>query len=103
MSNLQFSVTLWGSDVMIISSMSRSGAKAVTWRVIATTTTMSLIYLFTGELDLSLGVGFFDIITKLTFYFLHERAWERVWYGREMKEDSGLAAAIGELVNIENA
>ena len=87
---------------MILSSFSRSGAKAVTWRVIATTTTMSLVYIFTGELDLSLGVGFFDVLTKLVFYFLHERAWDRVWYGREVKADRGLTTALDGLVNIEN-
>jgi len=87
---------------MIISSSRRSGAKAVTWRVIATTTTMSLVYFFTGELDLSLGVGFFDVLLKLAFYFLHERAWERVWYGRGVKVDRGITIALGGLVNIEN-
>ncbi len=87
---------------MIISSLSRSGAKAVTWRVIATATTMFLVYFFTGELDLSLGIGFFDILLKLAFYLLHERAWDRVWYGREVKADRGLAIALGGLVNIEN-
>ncbi len=88
---------------MIISSSSRSGAKAVTWRVIATTTTMSLVYFFTGELDLSLGVGFFDVLLKLAFYFLHERAWDRVWYGRDVKVDRGVTIALGGLVNIENS
>lgn len=76
--------------------------KAVTWRVIATTTTMLLVYIFTGELDLSLWVGFFDVFMKLAFYFLHERAWDRVWYGRELKVDHVLTIALGGLVNIEN-
>ncbi len=87
---------------MIISSSSRSGAKAVTWRVI-TTTTMSLVYFFTGELDLSLGVGFFDVLLKLAFYFLHERAWDRVWIGRDVKVDRGVTITLGGLVNIENS
>ena len=56
----------------------------------------------TGELDLSLGVGFFDVLLKLAFYLLHERAWDRVWYGREVKADRGLTIALGGLVNIEN-
>jgi len=59
---------------MIISSLSRSGAKALTWRAIATTKTMTLVYIFTGEAELSLGVGLLDVITKLALYFLHERA-----------------------------
>jgi len=87
---------------MIISSMSRSWVKAVTWRVIATTTTMLLVYLFTGELEMMLGVGFFDVLTKLVFYFLHERAWDRVWYGRDVIGDRGLSIALNGLVNIEN-
>ena len=87
---------------MIISSLSRSGAKAITWRVIATTTTMFLVYFFTGELDLSVGVGVFDVLLKLAFYFLHERAWERVWYGRDVKVDHGLTNVLSGLVNIEN-
>jgi adenylylsulfate kinase len=87
---------------MMISSLSRSVAKAVTWRVIATTTTMFLVYIFTGELGLSLGVGFFDVLMKLAFYFLHERVWDRVSYGREVKADHVLTIALGGLVNIEN-
>ena len=87
---------------MIISSLSSIGAKAVTWRVIATITTMFLVYFFTGELDLSLGIGFFDVLTKLALYFLHERAWDRVWYGRDVKVDHGLTIALSGLVNIEN-
>ena len=87
---------------MMISSLSRSVAKAVTWRVIATTTTMFLVYIFTGELDLSLGIGFFDVFMKLAFYFLHERAWDRVLYGRKLKADHELTIVLGGLLNIEN-
>ena len=87
---------------MTISSLSRSGAKSVTWRVIATTTTMFIVYFFTGELDLSLGVGVFDVLLKLAFYILHERAWDRVGYGREMKADRMLRTALGGIANIEN-
>ena len=70
--------------------------------MIATTTTMFLVFFFTGELDLSLGVGFFDVLLKLAFYFLHERAWDRVWFGRDVRVDRGLRIALGGLVNIEN-
>ena len=87
---------------MIISSLSRSGAKAITWRAIATTTTMTLVYVFTGEADLSLGIGLLDVLTKLALYFLHERAWDRVWYGREVRSYHGLTAALSRLANIEN-
>jgi uncharacterized membrane protein len=63
---------------------------------------MFLVFFFTGELNLSLGIGFFDVLTKLGLYFLHERAWDRVWYGRDVKVDHELRIALSELVNIEN-
>jgi uncharacterized membrane protein len=39
---------------------------------------------------------------KLAFYFIHERAWNRVWFGRDVKLDRGLTIALGGLLNIEN-
>jgi len=58
----------------------RSFAKAISWRAIATLTTMALVYLFTRELSLAAGVGILDFIFKLTLYYGHERLWhERLW------------------------
>jgi len=60
----------------------RSLAKTITWRVFAsTTTTITLVFLFTGELFVSLGVGITELIAKLIVYYLHERAWDRVSWG----------------------
>lgn len=56
--------------------------KALTWRVIATSTTMGLVYLGTGSLELAAHVGAADVVIKLFFYFCHERAWGRVAWGR---------------------
>jgi uncharacterized membrane protein len=60
---------------------SRSIAKALTWRVIATLTTASLAYIFTKDMDTAIKVGAFDVIIKLAFYYLHERGWEMVEWG----------------------
>lgn len=49
-----------------------------------------------------LGVEVFDVLLKLAFHFLHERAWKRVWCGRDVKSDRGFTIALGGLVNIEN-
>lgn len=64
-------------------SNQRSVAKVFSWRVIATITTMILVFLFTGELKLTLGVGALDVILKLFFYYLHERTWNTVKWGRK--------------------
>lgn len=60
----------------------RSLTKTISWRFIATLTTTVLVYIFTGSLTLSLGVGFFEVISKLIFYYLHERAWDGISWGK---------------------
>ena len=65
-------------------SHTRTVLKAISWRCIATFTTMTIVYIFTREVFLSLGVGFFEVIAKLTFYYLHERAWQRIKWGKTL-------------------
>ncbi len=62
----------------------RSVLKAISWRIIATFTTIFLVYVFTGRLVLSVGVGFFEVILKVVFYFFHERVWDRIEFGRRL-------------------
>lgn len=64
----------------------RSVVKALTWRFIATATTMSLVYIGTGDIELMAHVGIADVIIKLFFYFVHERAWGRIPWGRGVKK-----------------
>ena len=90
-----------GVRPLIISDYSRSGLKAVTWRVIATSTTMFLVFVFTGKLELTVGVGFFDVVMKLAFYFLHERAWNMVGFGRAVQVDDRLLSVFNGLSDIE--
>lgn len=60
----------------------RSVVKGVTWRVIASLTTMGLVFAFTGDLVLMAEVGAFEITAKIIFYYLHERTWARVAWGK---------------------
>lgn len=64
-------------------SHTRTVIKAISWRVIATLTTITIVYIFTREWVLSLGVGVFEVIAKLTFYYLHERIWHMVGWGKK--------------------
>ncbi len=61
---------------------SRSIVKALTWRFIATSTTMALAYAATGDLKLAGAIGAADVVIKLSFYYVHERAWGRVEWGK---------------------
>ena len=60
----------------------RTIVKAISWRALATLTTMTIVFLFTRRVMLSLGVGLAEVIAKITFYYVHERIWEKVSWGK---------------------
>ena len=68
----------------------RTIIKAVSWRVIATLSTMTIVFLFTREIILSLGVGLVEVIAKITFYYIHERTWHKISWGKNKHPLSGL-------------
>ena len=63
----------------------RSIAKAVSWRIVATLTTVLLVYVFTGNLLVSGGVGVTELLSKLLIYYVHERVWNAIGFGRIKK------------------
>lgn len=62
---------------------SRSVAKAFSWRVFGTLVTTALVFVFTRRLVLSLAVGGIEFLAKLVLFWLHERIWDRVAWGKE--------------------
>ena len=56
----------------------RALLKTITWRFVATATTILVAFIFTGSLIISLEIGSVEMILKLFFYYLHERAWDKV-------------------------
>jgi len=65
----------------------RSFAKAISWRIVATLTTILLVFAFTGSLMISGGVGIAELVVKILVYYLHERVWNMVDFGREKKAE----------------
>jgi len=61
----------------------RSLAKSITWRAVATLTTILLVYLFTGNVVLSTSVGALELLVKTAIYYIHERVWNMIHFGRE--------------------
>jgi len=59
----------------------RSVVKGITWRLIATMTTMIIVYVFFGRLDLAIATGIIESVLKIGLYWLHERGWHRVRWG----------------------
>ncbi len=63
-------------------SAARSMAKSLSWRVVAMTITLSVTYAVTDSLGLAATVGLTDTVIKLGTYYAHERAWNRVSFGK---------------------
>lgn len=59
----------------------RSMAKTLSFRLIATITTMILIFLFTGNLLLAGVIGVLEFILKIIIFYFHERAWNKTTWG----------------------
>ena len=68
----------------------RSIAKGITWRVVATTTTMLIVYLFFGNLELAIATGLLETIAKIGLYWGHEKVWQKIRWGRKRIEPFNL-------------
>jgi uncharacterized membrane protein len=60
--------------------------KTITWRIVATVTTIIVAFIFTGSVVISLEIGAVEMILKLFFYYIHERSWDRVTLATETEE-----------------
>jgi len=56
----------------------RSGLKAVSWRLVATATTMAIAWGATDDLSVAAWIGSTEAVSKLMLYYLHERLWQFV-------------------------
>ncbi len=68
----------------------RSIVKGISWRVVATTTTIIIVYVFFGRLDLAIAAGMFETVLKVGLYWAHERAWFKVHWGKKRIEPFNL-------------
>lgn len=64
-------------------SHSRSIAKAVSYRLLGTASTMLIFFLFSQDVKLSVGAGVVDMLWKSAMYWAHERLWNHIPYGRQ--------------------
>jgi len=71
-------------------SNQRSILKGITWRLVATTTTIAIVYLFFDRLDLAIMAGLIETILKVGLYWAHERVWFRVRWGMKSIEPFNL-------------
>lgn len=60
----------------------RSLAKAVSWRITGSIDTFIISWIITGQALIASGIAFTELLTKVVLYWLHERVWNRIQWGK---------------------
>ncbi len=65
----------------------RTIVKSLTWRISGLLLTFAAAWIITRRIDLAASIGAADTAVKTVVYYLHERAWLRIRFGRIEKTD----------------
>ncbi len=60
----------------------RSVVKSISWRIIGTLDTILISWVVTGTLKLAFSIGLIELVTKMLLYFVHERLWNGIKWGK---------------------
>jgi uncharacterized membrane protein len=60
----------------------RSLIKAVSWRITGSIDTLIITFLITHKLKWAFTISGVELFTKIGLYYVHERLWEKLPYGR---------------------
>lgn len=63
-------------------SRARSIIKAASYRLLAMVVTILIVFVFTRKLVLSIGVGLVELVAKVLFFYIHERIWGKISWGK---------------------
>ena len=62
--------------------LKRSVVKAVSYRIVVVIADFIAVYFFTGKIEIAIGFVVVSNVYTSVLYFLHERFWDRVAWGR---------------------
>ena len=55
--------------------LKRHLAKTISWRIIGTLDTLFFSWYLSGDIEKGISISAYTIITKMIWYFIHERVW----------------------------
>jgi len=61
---------------------SRSLVKTVTWRLTGSGATFLIAFLIIGDVTASSGIAITQLIINTILYYIHERVWNNIKWGR---------------------
>lgn len=68
-------------------SHKRAIAKAITYRALGSFVTFAIALVLAGEVRLALGIGIADTLCKIFAFYIHERLWNHIGFGRSKAAD----------------
>jgi uncharacterized membrane protein len=69
----------------MIETNARSIAKAISWRITGSVDTFIISWLLTGYVGLAGSIAVVEIVTKIFYYWIHERVWAKIKWGKFKK------------------
>jgi uncharacterized membrane protein len=61
----------------------RSLVKTVSWRITGSAATFGIGYLISGNFVVASSIATIQLVTNTILYFIHERIWNRIKWGRQ--------------------
>jgi len=80
-----FKVNL-SKDGKLLESRKRHIGKTITWRMVGTMDTIIISWIISGNPMTGLKIGVSEVLTKMVFYYIHERMWHKSKYGLKKSE-----------------
>ena len=80
-------------------SRKRHIAKTFTWRFIGTIDTMILAWIISGNPMTGFKIGAAEVVTKMILYYLHERAWWKINFGLDRRNERKKRMARSESIS----
>ena len=56
----------------------RSLLKTITWRITASLDTFVIAWIITGDWKMGGSIAGIEVVTKMFFYYFHERIWNKI-------------------------
>ena len=80
-------------------SRKRHLAKTITWRFVGTIDTMVLAWLISGNPMTGFKIGAAEVVTKMILYYFHERAWYKINFGLDRRNERKKRMARSEKIS----
>lgn len=67
----------------MLETTARSVAKTISWRITGSGATFAISYAILGDFTVSGTIAVIQLTFNTLLYFVHERVWDRVSWGRK--------------------